>query len=139
MVFVSKIRLFKSLYWFKRQFLQKKIQKFSTNQEAGNEISRETGIFSINGKSSFHWVQNSPRNLISVNELSTKIWKKNKKLRKWDFIFHFFTFKKVVGYKTSLFKIFTHKWLLIRPYGDFVQGLITSPPVQNFLITTLSY
>ena len=41
----------------------------------------------------------------------------------------------VVGYKTSLFKNFTPKWLLIRPYGDFVSGLITSPPVQkiNFL------
>ena len=35
----------------------------------------------------------------------------------------------VVGYKTSLFKIFTPKWLLIRPYGDFASGLITSPPV----------
>ena len=26
----------------------------------------------------------------------------------------------VVAYKTSLFNIFTPKWLLIRPYGDFV-------------------
>ena len=39
----------------------------------------------------------------------------------------------VVGYKTSLFKIFTSKWLLIRPYGDFVQGLITSPLVVKKL------
>ena len=35
--------------------------------------------------------------------------------------------QEVVGYKTSLFKISTPKWLLIRPYGDFVSGLITSP------------
>ena len=34
----------------------------------------------------------------------------------------------MIGYKTSLFKIFTPKWLCIRPYGDFVQGLITSLP-----------
>ena len=26
------------------------------------------------------------------------------------------------------------KWLLIRPYGDFVSGLITSPPVVLFLL-----
>ena len=33
-----------------------------------------------------------------------------------------------VGYKTSPFQMFTPKWLLVRPYGDFVSGLITSPP-----------
>ena len=37
----------------------------------------------------------------------------------------------MVGYKTSLFKIFTPKWLLIRPYGDFVSGLITSPSCSH--------
>ena len=37
----------------------------------------------------------------------------------------------VVGYKISLFKIFIPKWLLIRPYGDLVQGLITSLPCTN--------
>ena len=37
----------------------------------------------------------------------------------------------VVGYKTSLFQIFPPKWLFIRPYGDFVQGLITSPPCSK--------
>ena len=36
----------------------------------------------------------------------------------------------VVGYKTSLFNIFTPKWLPIIPYGDFVSGL-TSPPVET--------
>ena len=34
----------------------------------------------------------------------------------------------VVAYKTSVFNIFTPKWLLITRYGDFVSGLITSPP-----------
>ena len=38
----------------------------------------------------------------------------------------------LVGYKTSLFKTFTPEWLLIRPYGDFVSGVITSPPVRRF-------
>ena len=37
----------------------------------------------------------------------------------------------VVVYKTSLFKNFTPKWLLIRPYGDFLSGLITSPHCKN--------
>ena len=41
----------------------------------------------------------------------------------------FISIPEVVGYKTSLLKIFTPKWLLIRPYEDFVSGLITSPPV----------
>ena len=35
------------------------------------------------------------------------------------------------GYETSLFEIFTPEWLFIRPHGDFVQGLIISPPVEK--------
>ena len=38
-----------------------------------------------------------------------------------------FSIPEVVGYKASLFHIFTPNWLLMRPYGDCVSGLITSP------------
>ena len=31
-----------------------------------------------------------------------------------------------------MLKHYTPKWLFIRPYGDFVSGLITSPPVLTF-------
>ena len=39
----------------------------------------------------------------------------------------------VVCIKTSLYIISTPKWLLIRSYGDFVQGLKTSPSVLKSL------
>ena len=40
----------------------------------------------------------------------------------------------MVGYKASLFYIITLEWLVLRSYGDFVQGLITSPPVKVSIV-----
>ena len=46
---------------------------------------------------------------------------------------HFkFPTQKLSVIRPLFFKIFTPKWLLIRPDGDFLQALITSPPVNIY-------
>ena len=41
----SKFRIYKSLIMISKKFLAKKIQKFLTNQEAGNKKSRDSNKF----------------------------------------------------------------------------------------------
>ena len=51
--FSTKFRIYKSLLLILKKFRQKKIQKFSTNQKAGNQKSRDDREIRFSRKSEF--------------------------------------------------------------------------------------